>query len=323
MNLEKYKENFESYLRKNLPKITPNELYAPYHYLMHLDGKRIRPILMMASHEVFRPMTEDVLVTSLVIELFHNFTLMHDDLMDRSDSRRGFPTVHKKYGDTSAILSGDAMLILSYQLLERLKSKNYFFELFSLYNWTALEICRGQQLDMNFEQEVFITEMAYLMMIEKKTAVLLGASMKIGAILAEASANDALSCYEFGLNIGLAFQLQDDLLDTFGDTALTGKVVGGDISNNKKTLLLIYAMQNAHKIQKELILNWIQTREFSMTKIEEVTQIFIDSGAKKYVENKRNYYHQKALDNLKKLRISGEQETLLISFANKAVQREK
>lgn len=323
MDLSKYKDRFENYLETNLPKVIPNNLYEPYHYIMHLDGKRVRPMLMMAANDCFGPIEDEVMTTALAVELFHNFSLMHDDIMDKSDTRRGFPTVHKKYGENSAILSGDAMLILSYQLLERLENKPYFLEIFKLYNKTAVEICTGQQFDMNFETEVIVTEMEYLMMIEHKTAVLIATSLKMGAIIGNASKVDTELFYDFGLNIGMAFQIQDDLLDSFGEESSTGKMVGGDICNNKKTLLLIYALQNAHKTQKELLYNWLQTSEYNAHKIEEVTNIFTNSGAKNYTISKRDLYYKKAIDALEKSSISAAHKDILATFASKAVDRDK
>lgn len=323
MNFQQYQAVFDNYLEKNLPRVIPKELYDPYHYIMHLDGKRIRPVLMLLAHDCFKPLTDEVMRTALAVELFHNFSLMHDDIMDRSDTRRGFPTVHIKYGENAAILSGDAMLILSYQLLEKLKHTPHFHEIFELYNKTAVEICIGQQFDINFEQEVLVTELEYLMMIEHKTAVLLATSLKMGAILGDASKSDAKLFYDFGLNTGMAFQIQDDILDSFGTEEQTGKKVGGDIINNKKTLLWIFALQNAHKTHVELLYNWLQTKEDSMDKIQEVKQIFVDSGSLNYVTAKRDQYYQKAIDAIHNTSISQEQKDILISFANKAVDRIK
>jgi geranylgeranyl diphosphate synthase type II len=273
--------------------------------------------------QVFDADQEDAYHIAAAIELFHNFSLMHDDIMDKSETRRGQATVHKKYGDNSAILSGDALLILSYKLLENIANKVHFLSIYSLYNKTATEICIGQQLDMNFESEVLVSEAEYLMMIEHKTAVLLATSMKIGAILGDANSTDCDAIYKFGLAIGMAFQIQDDLLDTFGETASVGKRIGGDICNNKKTLLYIFALQNAHKTHKELLLQWSQTNEFNEMKVNEITQIFIDSGAKDYVIRKRDLYYQEALKSIEFASISKEDKDYLIKFAQKAVDRIK
>lgn len=320
---KEYKDLFDAFIASDLPKISPKELYEPYHYIINLDAKRIRPIMMLAAKSFFGEIDKDDLRAALAIELFHNFSLMHDDIMDKSDTRRGFPTVHKKYGENSAILSGDAMLILSYQLLQNIQNTDHFLEVYRLYNKTAVEICIGQQLDMNFENELNVSEPEYLMMIEHKTAVLLACSMKIGAILGNASEADKLAFYEFGLNTGMAFQIQDDLLDTFGESSAVGKRIGGDICNNKKTLLFIKALQNAHKTHRELILQWLQTSEFNEDKVSELTQIYIDSGAKEYTINKRNYYYDKAVKSIQNSSISEEYKKYLINFAQKAVDRIK
>jgi len=324
--MEKFKDlkpKFEEFITTNLPKIAPKELYEPYHYIVNLDAKRVRPIMLLASKLCFDVLNRDDFYAALAIELFHNFSLMHDDIMDKSDTRRGEPTVHVKYGENSAILSGDALLILSYKLLEKIENKDHFLKVFSLYNKTAMEICIGQQLDMNFENELLVSEQEYLMMIEHKTAVLLATSMKIGAILSDASEADQLDFYNFGLNIGMAFQIQDDLLDTFGESAAVGKRIGGDICNNKKTLLYITAIRNAHQVQKNLLLQWTQTTTFHEDKVREVTQIYQDSGAKDYVIRKRDAYYQSALDCIEKTSISLEDKEFLISFAQKAVDRIK
>ena len=317
------KKQFEEFIASDLPKIAPNELYEPYHYIVNLEAKRVRPVMLLASKLCFANLNNDDYCAALAIELFHNFSLMHDDIMDKSDTRRGLPTVHKKYGENSAILSGDALLILSYKLLEKIENREHFSKVYSLYNKTAMEICIGQQLDMNFETELTVSEPEYLLMIEHKTAVLLATSMKIGAILADAPNADQKAFYQFGLNIGMAFQIQDDLLDTFGESAAVGKRIGGDICNNKKTLLYIFALQNAHKTHKELLLQWSQTNAFNDSKVEEITQIFIDSGAKEYVVRKRDNYYRQALGFIQSTSISEEDKNYLISFAQKAVDRIK
>ena len=318
-----YKEKFEAFIQSDLPKISPKELYEPYHYLVHLDAKRIRPALLLIAKSCFGTIDSDDMRAALAIELFHNFSLMHDDIMDKSDTRRGFPTVHKKYSENAAILSGDALLILSYQLLENIKNTQHFVEVYKLYNKTAVEICIGQQLDMNFETEYTVSELEYLMMIEHKTAVLLACSMKIGAILGDASESDKKAFYDFGINIGMAFQIQDDILDTFGDSSSVGKRIGGDICNNKKTLLYIRALQNAHKTHKELLHQWSQTSEFHEDKIKDITQIYVVSGARDSVIHTRNEYHKRAIASIDSCSISEEQKNILIKFAQKSVDRIK
>ena len=316
-----YKTIIENYIDSNIPKISPAELFEPYKYILQLPSKRIRPIMLLAIHDCFKPMNDDALNCAMTIELFHNFTLMHDDIMDKSDTRRGMATVHKKYNENIAILSGDVLLILTYQLLEKQLQAPNFSEIFKLYNKTAIEICSGQQLDMNFESQFQISEMEYLLMIEYKTAVLLATSMKIGAILGNANAEDCDNIFKFGLNIGMAFQIQDDLLDSFGNTAETGKIVGGDICNNKKTLLMIKAMQSPNRYHKELINNWLQTQEFNEQKVSDFKTIFEESGAYKYVVAKRDVYYDKALAFLEKTSISESNKVQLTKFAQKATVR--
>jgi geranylgeranyl diphosphate synthase type II len=323
MKFNQYKYLFEEFMTRKLPKVFPQNLYEPYHYILQLDAKRIRPAMMMASHECFAPLNDDVMTAALAIELFHNFSLMHDDIMDKSETRRGFPTVHIKYSENSAILSGDALLILSYQLLEKIENPIHFKEIYKVYNKTAIEICIGQQLDMNFESELTVTEPEYLMMIEHKTAVLLACSMQIGAILADASEQDKKAMYEFGINVGMAFQIQDDLLDTFGESAKVGKVIGGDICNNKKTLLYIRALANAHATHKELLQQWSQINTFNKDKVDEITRIFVDSGSKTYCIAKRDEFYQKAVSNIESLSISDDLKKGLKEFANLAVDRLK
>lgn len=317
------KQQFEDFIVSDLPKISPVELYAPYHYIVNLDAKRVRPVMLLAAKSCYGTIDQDTLKSALAVELFHNFSLMHDDIMDKSDTRRGFPTVHKKFGENAAILSGDALLILSYQLLEGIKNKGHFIEIYKLYNRTATQICIGQQLDMNFEQELNVSEVEYLMMIEHKTAVLLACSLKIGAILGDASPQDKALLYDFGLHTGMAFQIQDDLLDSFGEETTVGKRIGGDICNNKKTLLFIKALQNAHRTHRELMLQWLQTSEFNIDKVDEIKQIYIDSGAQQYAIQKRNEYYQKAIKCIEISTIPEDGKNYLINFAHKAVDRIK
>lgn len=323
---EKFKNlkiEFEKFIESDLPRIAPNELYDPYRYIVNLDAKRVRPVMLLASKLCFGDLSKDDFRVALAIELFHNFSLMHDDIMDKSDTRRGHPTVHKKYNENAAILSGDALLILSYQLLEKLDNSKHFMEIYKLYNKTAVEICVGQQLDMNFEKEIEVSEPEYLMMIEHKTAVLLATSMKIGAILGEADEDEKTAFYNFGRNIGMAFQIQDDILDSFGEGAAVGKRIGGDICNNKKTILYIKAFQNAHKTHKALMYQWLQTNDFHQQKVDDIRQIYIDSGAQAYSIRLRDSYYETAVKSIKNTSISDADKAYLINFAHKAVDRFK
>ena len=251
----------------------PKSLYDPIEYILSLGGKRIRPALALMACNLYKENIDNVINPALGVEVFHNFTLLHDDLMDKADKRRNKPTVHKVWNDNTAILSGDAMLIAAYQLIGKTEP-DYLKEVFDLFTETALEICGGQQYDMEFESRMDVTEPEYIEMIRLKTAVLLACSLKIGAITGGASKEDAANLYDFGINIGLAFQLQDDLLDVYGDTATFGKNIGGDITCNKKTFLLIHAFELASPEQKAVLNDWIGKTTFvAAEKIE--AQLYI------------------------------------------------
>ena len=251
----------------------PKSLYDPIEYILSLGGKRIRPALALMACNLYKENIDNVINPALGVEVFHNFTLLHDDLMDKADKRRNKPTVHKVWNDNTAILSGDAMLIAAYQLIGKTEP-DYLKEVFDLFTETALEICGGQQYDMEFESRMDVTEPEYIEMIRLKTAVLLACSLKIGAITGGASKEDAANLYDFGINIGLAFQLQDDLLDVYGDTATFGKNIGGDITCNKKTFLLIHAFELASPEQKAVLNDWIGKTTFvAAEKSEVVTAI--------------------------------------------------
>ena len=230
---------------------SPIELYEPIQYILSLGGKRIRPVLMLMAYNLYKENIPEVLAPAAAIEIFHNYTLLHDDLMDKADMRRGKKTVHKLWDDNTAILSGDAMFVLAYQYMA--KSPRHLKEMWDLFNTTSLEICEGQQLDINFEKRTDVAENEYIEMIRLKTAVLLAASLKMGAIQGDTSPEDAGLLYEFGINIGLAFQLKDDYLDAFGNPDVFGKNIGGDILSNKKTYLLIKAFELAGEKQKHVL----------------------------------------------------------------------
>ena len=318
--IQEYKKLFELYLNENLFKSAPKNLYDPINYILELESKRIRPSLMMAVAEIFDCSVTKVMEPALGIEIFHNFTLIHDDIMDKSLLRRGKPTVDTKYGINAGILSGDVMQFIASEKLRNVAPEHQS-EIMALYHKTAIEVCEGQQMDMDFEQETSVHEMEYLQMVTLKTAVLLACSMQIGAIIANASIQDQKNIYGYGMNIGIAFQIQDDLLDTFGEEKLVGKKIGGDICNNKKTLLLIKALQTQHKYDKEILMNWMQTIEFNIQKVADIQRIFIASYAKQYTENKMMYYHDKAVEALDKVTVIRDKKNVLYEFAELIVSR--
>lgn len=252
----------------------PKELYEPIRYLMQLGGKRIRPILALLSYGLFKEGYQKILTPAAAVEVFHNFTLMHDDIMDNAPIRRGKPTVHEKWDNNTAILSGDVMLVKAYELLLDVEADKLGHCL-KLFSKTAAEVCEGQQLDMNFESLNQVAEQDYLNMIRLKTAVLLGFSLQLGAVLAGASESDAVHLYDFGVNIGIGFQLKDDLLDVYADKEKFGKQVGGDILANKKTYLLIKAKELATGKEKEELEQWLAAKDFdSEEKVRAVTAIY-------------------------------------------------
>ena len=299
----------------NIPD-TPPELYEPVRYFLSLGGKRIRPALVILACDMFAGDVASALIPALAIEIFHNFTLLHDDIMDRSERRRGSPTVHVKYNENVAILSGDVMSILASRLMNQAPGAvlNVVHE---VYTHTAMQVCEGQRMDMNFEELLSVTEEEYLTMIELKTAVLIAASLKIGAILGGSSQRDAEDLYEFGRNLGIAFQLQDDLLDTYGDPAVMGKNQGTDIVDNKKTFLVIQALESASGTQKEELLAWLKEEKFDPEeKIKAVTVIFDALNVKEVTEKRIRDYYQQALANLENLNRPEERKTELYNFAS-------
>ena len=255
----------------------PTGLYHPIDYVLSLGGKRIRPVLTLLACKLFSDDEKQALSTALAVEVFHNFTLLHDDVMDRADTRRGKPTVHKKWNDNTAILSGDAMLIKAYQLLQQAPADKLPI-LLDLFSKTAIEVCEGQQYDVDFENDLAVQLPQYIEMIRLKTAVLLAAALKMGAIIGGASQQDADALYHYGINLGLAFQLRDDYLDSFGDPAVFGKKIGGDICCNKKTFLMITALQTASEEQRKELLQWIGCTDATCheQKIKAVLNIYQD-----------------------------------------------
>jgi len=312
--IEKHIENLR------LPD-TPSHLYDPVKYIMSSGGKRIRPALVLLSCNLFSDGVEQAVLPALAIELFHNFTLMHDDIMDRSAMRRGKETVHIRWDNNTAILSGDVMSILASKMINKAPGA-VLQQVHEIFNNTAIEVCEGQQYDMDFESRMDVSEEDYLTMIRLKTAVLIAASLRIGAMVGGASNLDADDLYKFGLNLGLAFQLQDDLLDTFGDEQLFGKKTGMDIINNKKTFLMIKALEKAGPEEKEELKRWLEKSSFDAEeKIEAVKAIFRRLGIEESTREKMNYYYEEALANLKHLGVAQEKKGELYYFAEFLMKR--
>ncbi len=301
----------------------PTELYDPITYIMQLGGKRMRPLLVLLSYGLYQDDVERITRLATAVEVFHNFTLMHDDIMDHAPLRRGMPTVHEKWNENIAILSGDVMLLRVYDILMGVEDQQ-FKTIVKKFNQCAAEVCEGQQLDMNFETEALVSIDDYLEMIKLKTAVLLGFSMEFGAILAKASLADQQLLKEFGTNIGIGFQLMDDLLDVYADQSKFGKQVGGDIIANKKTFLLITALQIATGENLATLQHWLSQREFDKEKkVSAVVKIYDDLNIKSLTEQKLNEYFQLGFDALNKLAIPAERKQKLIEFTHYLINREK
>lgn len=299
----------------------PKNLYEPIQYILGLGGKKIRPVLTLMSAEIFDADYSKALPAALAVEVFHNFSLVHDDIMDDAPLRRGNVTVHEKWNINTGILSGDAMLILAYQYFEQYEP-DIFRELAQLFSKTALEVCEGQQWDVDFETRSDVTIPEYLKMIEYKTAVLVAAAMKMGAIVAETSAENGNLIYDFGLNLGLAFQLQDDYLDAFGNPATFGKQIGGDIIENKKTYLYLKAIEFASPEEKAKLLQLFSVSlAENESKIEEVKSIFNSSGASSATQQAIQDYTLKAFATLDKMNISSDKKAMLQSFGENLMNR--
>lgn len=300
----------------------PSTLYDPLYYILSLGGKRIRPLLTLMSYSLYKDDPMKVILPSIAVEVFHNFTLMHDDIMDNAPLRRGNTTVHNKWNENVAILSGDVMLIKAYELLMHVPASK-LPRVLKAFNECATLVCEGQQLDMDFETQSNVTEAEYINMIKLKTAVLLGFSLELGAILGDASEKDCTALREFGINIGIGFQLKDDLLDVYADQSHFGKQVGGDIIANKKTLLLIEALQLAKGNTKKKLLDWISKENFKPEdKIKEVLSIYNSLNVQALAEKKMNEYFQKGLSQLSILGASKYKVTMLKSFTQNLINRE-
>ena len=301
----------------------PKGLYEPIEYVLSMGGKRVRPVLMLLSYNMYKDNPETILSSACALETYHNYTLLHDDLMDNAEIRRGHETVHKKWDANTAILSGDSMLVLAYERMAQCP-KEKLAEVLSLFTETALEIGEGQQYDMEFENRTDVKEAEYIEMIRLKTSVLLACAVKMGAILADASAEDAENLYKFGEQIGLAFQLQDDFLDVYGDPAVFGKAIGGDITSNKKTFMLINAFNHATAEQKAELSKWIAATDFDANeKITAVTRIYNEIGIDRMAKEKIEFYFEESKRYLERVNLPEERKRELVSYTNDMMKREK
>lgn len=320
-NFAELKDKINDFISKDNIGREPFSLYDPINYTLKSGGKRIRPVLTLLACNLFSEDVENAIKPAIGLEIFHNFTLLHDDIMDHADIRRGNPTVHKKWNENTAILSGDAMFIKAYDYFLDCESPN-FREILKVFNLTALEVCEGQQYDMEFEDRDNVTEQEYLRMIELKTSVLLAAALKVGALLGGANTKDADLLYEFGRNIGLAFQLQDDYLDVYGDTEVFGKQIGGDIVSNKKTFMLIKAQElaegeNEIRLKNLLISNDIDREE----KVTAVTAIYNSLKIKEIVQKRIQKLNEIALDYLNQVSVLDTKKSELKKLAEKLINR--
>ena len=299
----------------------PASLYDPIRYVLSMGGKRIRPVLMLLAYNMFKDDPETILMPACALETYHNYTLLHDDLMDNADLRRGHMTVHKKWNANTAILSGDSMLVLAYQRMAQCEPAK-MPQVLGVFTETALEIGEGQQYDMDFENRDDVKEEEYIEMIRLKTSVLLACALKIGAILAGASAEDADNLYRFGEKIGLAFQLQDDYLDVYGDTSVFGKAIGGDITSNKKTYMLINAFNRANPDQRKELERWVTVKDFCREeKIAAVTRLYNEIGIDRLAQDKIAQYFDESREYLAAVSLPEERKVELTAYAQRMMKR--
>ena len=320
--IEKYSSLLEKEIRKQQYGKQPVSLYEPIRYLMALGGKRLRPMLTLLAYSLYKENVKKIIPYAVAVEAFHNFTLMHDDIMDKAPLRRGHPTVHEKWNVNTAILSGDVMLVKVYDMLLSI-DEDILATVIQRFNKCASEVCEGQQWDMEFESQPTVTERQYLNMIKLKTAVLVGFSLEFGALLAGAKEKDCKALREFGINIGIGFQLKDDLLDAYADSKKFGKQVGGDIIANKKTFLLIKSLELAQENRRQELQDWISRKKFNTTeKVNAVKNIYDSLAIPGLTEKKINSYFKKGFSRLKGLNCSMKRKTQLINFTELLIGRE-
>ena len=320
--IETYQEQFLEFLNDYNTIREPKNLYQPIEYILNLGGKRLRPVLTLMTTACFGGEVSRAMDAALAVEVFHNFSLIHDDIMDAAPLRRGQETVHEKWDLNTGILSGDAMLIRAYQLFENYPAET-FRELAKLFSKTALEVCEGQQYDIDFETRLEVSIPEYLKMIEYKTAVLVGAAMKMGAIVANAAIEDQNRCYEFGKNLGIAFQLQDDYLDAFGNPETFGKQVGGDILENKKTYLFLKAIENGTpEVRAELIQLFQNSVIQPENKVSKALDLFVRSESNHATKAAISSYTKAAFDILETINISSSNKQILKDFGTNLMTRD-
>ncbi|MEP6616402.1 MAG: polyprenyl synthetase family protein [Ginsengibacter sp.] len=310
---------FEEKFNKSHFPLTPDSLYQPAEYILQLGGKRIRPVMCLMGNELVSEINACTYHLATAIELFHNFTLIHDDIMDKAPLRRGLATVHTKYGDATALLAGDVMLVMAYEYLNKIEG-DILHKVLNIFNKTAREVCEGQQLDMNFEKQDVVSFDDYLSMIQLKTSVLLAASLQLGSLLGGAGGGNQQHLYEFGKNLGIAFQVQDDYLDAFGDPGKFGKQKGGDIVASKKTFLSIHALEvatgNTLKKLKELL------NSNSVDKVDKMIEIYKECDVDDWAKKLKEKYLQTALHHLEKIAVVSIRKKPLLELAEYLIHRE-
>ena len=319
-NFLELQEKFDEFFhQKHFPE-QPASLYEPLNYFLKLGGKRVRPVMCLMGNELFEEINPDAYPMAVAVELFHNFTLIHDDIMDKAPLRRGMSTVHAKYGEPTALLGGDVMLVVAYEYLKRIDGR-YLKKILSLFNQTAMEVCEGQQLDMDFEKKEMVDMHEYIHMISLKTSVLLAASLRMGAILGGAGEGNQQHIYQFGKKLGIAFQVQDDYLDAFGDPEKFGKQVGGDIMSNKKTFLLIHALETADKEGKKELTSLMESDR--PDKVEKVLAFFRQCGIDAWARELKEKYIREAIGHLDEIAVTSVRKKPLTDLMHYLVQRDK
>lgn len=322
--LRQFQVQYQEYAQKNSFQLEPKELYEPIDYILNLGGKQLRPVLVLMAYQLFKEDCSPALPAAYATEIFHNFTLLHDDIMDEAPLRRGKPTVHHLYNVNTGILSGDVMLIYAYEYLLKIGQPSRLLELIQVFNRAAIAVCEGQQFDMNFETRSDVTLEEYLKMIGLKTAALIACSLQMGAIVADADASDIHHITAFGQHIGMAFQLQDDILDTFGDPEKFGKRVGGDIIQNKKTYLFLKALELADAETKQTLLHHYSTETLEeKAKVAAVISIFDKLNIRNLSEEVKNIYQKKAFEHLAQIKVEKGRKKILEQLAFQLLGREK